>query len=179
MPQMASAVCEPKPNSVIMIWPAMPPAAAPTNIAGENIPPNMPNPIQSAVNANFNISKVIRNGKGVPPCRISSTVSVPSPSTSGTKMPAMPVTAAAVTTRRAKLQPLDAANCALRRIATMKSTATSPKTGPATSAAGSISPRLIDTSAKSNSWRAPKNCWLNHTDETLAIAMGPIARIEK
>ena len=54
-----------------------------------------------------------------------------------------------------------------------------PKKGPATSAGGNISPRSMLTPARSNRWFEPKSLSLNQTDETLAMAIGTIAFIEK
>ena len=94
-------------------------------------------------------------------------------------MPMTPVPIAAVSNRRAGDQPDLAANEALYLIATMNKTAKRPKIGPATSAGGSIWPRLMLTPDRSKIWAEPKKASLNHTDDTLAMAIGAIARIEK
>ena len=94
-------------------------------------------------------------------------------------MPTKPVIPAARNTSRAGDQPLVAANRRLLRTQTMKTTATRPKTGPSTSAAGSTIPRSSAMLAKSSNGAAPKICCENHDELMLATAIGAMARIEK
>ena len=93
--------------------PRIAPADAPTSKAGENTPPNIPKPIQSAVRPILATSNIIKLIFNVSPLRISETTVVPRPRASGTHIPTMPAPTAALMSNRAGDQPDEAANRAL------------------------------------------------------------------
>ena len=94
-------------------------------------------------------------------------------------MPTSPVSKAAVSTSLAGDHPEFAAKLALRRTASMKITATTPKIGPINSAIGrsdamsAVTPSMVNRRELPNIWS------LNQAALTLATAIGAMARIEK
>ena len=104
---------------------------------------------------------------------------VPSPRTSGTAVPARPVITAATNNNLAGDQPDLAAKRAEERIANMNSTATMPKTGPATRAEGNICVISKPLESIENSGSTSKILSVNQTALMLAIAIGAMALMEK